>query len=357
MKKHRLDVNKKSDKLEKFEEYLKSKVIGQEIAISLLTDIYKIFLAGFQKKTRPLSNVLLLGPTGVGKTLICETVADFFDVKLVKVNCSELSESHTVAHLTGSPPGYVSREDPPLITKEMIEKTPSVVLFDELEKAHPRVFDAMLGIMDKAELHTNKGDLNLHNCFIFFTSNVGSEELAKLHQGMGFQNEENNTSKNIEAVSLSALKKQFKPEFINRLDKTIVFNTLGQEELRQILNIELGYLQGRIMLSNTPFVLLCTQPAKRALIEDGYDPKYGARHITRSLEKNIVSPLAAIATSGQLTAGDIVEVQYDGDFIFQREPLAAVAPVTKALEAINPPEKKSNREISMEKHWPFSGGY
>ncbi len=340
----KLDVNKKSDELGSFEEFLKSKVVGQSDALKSVVSVYQSYLAKLNQRTRPIANILLLGPTGVGKTWLCEVVAQFLKVDLIKINCGEFDESHKASNLTGAPQGYVGYGDNPMITASMLEKSPNVVLFDEIEKAHPKFTSVLLALLDKGELVTSKGNLNFTNSFVFFTSNIGSSEVAKLHSGLGFQQESFDLDKKISNVSISALHKEFKPEFINRLDKYIVFNTLTEENLRDILNRELGFLQGRIMLCGIPFVFVCTPEAKDQLMRDGYDPKYGARHLKRSVRENIEQPLSSIIASKQVITGDFVKIDYkDGQFAFDREESK------HALNAVNDALDKLSKEIKHTK--------
>ena len=332
---YKLDLSKRSDEILKFEESLKKSVIGQDEAVDEVIKVYQSYLAGMKTPHKPLGNFLFLGPTGVGKTLLVESVANVVKSDLIKINCAEYSDTHHTNNLTGSPLGYVNRDDDPVITQKKLDKNkPSVVLFDEIEKSSHTLWNLLLGITDKAELNTNKGSVDFSQSFIFFTSNVGSDELSRLHSGLGFNNTVVENDK-IKSISTSALAKKFPPEFVNRMDSIVVFNSLSEQNIRKILSVETGLVQGRILLSDTPFVVYYTESAREFLSKDGYDPKYGARHLKRTIERNIVSPLTIFMSSKQVGFGDLVTVDYkNNEFDFEVTVAGAVSAVVAAKENI-----------------------
>src|SRR6185437_6982568 len=287
-----LDPTRRSSDAQDFEAALRRKIVGQDIAVEKVVEIYQMFLAGLNAPGRPVGNLLFLGPTGSGKTRVVEAMAEalFGDPRaVIKIDCAEFQHSHEIAKLIGSPPGYLGhRETHPLLTQEALnqwhtEKLKlSIVLFDEIEKASDALWQLLLGILDKASL--TLGDnrrVDLSQCLIVMTSNLGASEMSELVDGgMGFGPKavftDNRLDDKMTRTAQEAARRKFSPEFMNRIDKVVVFKTLRPEHLQQILEIELGMVQQRILQAtgNNQFVFSCTSTVKEYLLEEGTDAKY-----------------------------------------------------------------------------------
>ncbi len=336
-----LDPNRRSTDAQDFENSLRRKIVGQEQAIEKVVEIYQMFLAGLNPPGRPVGNLLFLGPTGSGKTRVVEATAEalFGDPR------AEFQHSHEIAKLIGSPPGYLGhRETHPLLTQEALNQWHTdkvkltLLLFDEIEKASDALWQLLLGILDKATL--TLGDnrrVDLSQCLIVLTSNLGAGEMNDiLNGGLGFakpkklEQVDPRLDDKITRTAQEAARRKFSPEFMNRIDKIVVFKTLKSEHLEQILEIELGMVQQRILQAtgNNQFVFSCTQPVKGFLLKEGTDPKYGARHLKRAIEKNIVFPLANLVATGQIRLGDFIRIdRKDGQLTFTKEAEGALVPV------------------------------
>jgi ATP-dependent Clp protease ATP-binding subunit ClpB len=318
-----LDAQKRSSTASHFERALRKKVVGQEEAVQALVDLYQVFCAGLQSPGRPVGNLLFLGPTGSGKTRTVEAAAEilFGDARaVIKVDCAEFQHSHEIAKLIGSPPGYLGhKETHPLITQEALAASHtetlklSFLLFDEIEKASDALWQLLLGILDKATL--TLGDnrrVDLSQTVIFLTSNLGGAEISDLmHGGMGFVQPADKPTKGldekVEKTAVEAARRKFSPEFMNRLDKVVVFHPLQREELDEVLEIELRNVQKRVSDSTTwPFWFRMTDSGREFLLEEGTDQRYGARHLKRAIERYLVSPLARLLGTEQLRAGDFL---------------------------------------------------
>jgi ATP-dependent Clp protease ATP-binding subunit ClpA len=321
--------------------------VGQDQAIEKVAEIYQMFLAGLNAPGRPVGNLLFLGPTGSGKTRVVEAVAEslFGDARAcIKIDCAEFQHSHEIAKLIGSPPGYLGhRETHPLLTQEALnqwhtEKLKlSILLFDEIEKASDSLWQLLLGILDKATL--TLGDnrrVDLSSCIIIMTSNLGSAEMNGLVDGgLGFAPKavqvDNSLDDKIDRSAVDAARRKFAPEFMNRIDKVVVFKTLRPEHLQQILEIELGMVQQRVLMAAGAhqFVFNCTPQVKSFLLAEGTDPKYGARHLKRAIERHLVFPLANLVATGQVKLGDFVRVDLLGEskLTFVKEAEGAMVPV------------------------------
>jgi ATP-dependent Clp protease ATP-binding subunit ClpB len=341
-----LDPTLRSVESQEFQTSLRSKVVGQEEGVRALVDLYQVYCAGMSSVGRPVGNLLFLGPTGSGKTRIVEAAAEilFGDARaVIKVDCAEFQHSHEIAKLIGSPPGYLGhRETHPLITQEALaqyhtEKLKlSFLLFDEIEKASDALWQLLLGILDKATL--TLGDnrrVDLSQTMIFLTSNLGGGEITELMTGgMGFvqpkDKVEDYLDVKVERTAQEAAKKKFSPEFMNRLDKVVVFHPLREEQLEQILEIELGMVQQRVLdTGRGQFLFRVTPPARKFLLQEGTDLKYGARHLKRAIEKYVVYPLANLLATEQIHLGDMLVVDWDGNsghLTFQKEGEGAVVP-------------------------------
>jgi ATP-dependent Clp protease ATP-binding subunit ClpB len=329
-----------------FEIELRNKVVGQEVAVRALADVLQVYFADLRAVDRPVGNFLFLGPTGSGKTRIVEAAAEilFGDPRaVVKVDCAEFQHSHEIAKLIGSPPGYLGhRETQPLITQEELAKYHtrklmlSFVLFDEIEKASDSLWKLLLGILDKATL--TLGDnrrVDLSHTIIFLTSNLGGGEITELMSGgMGFvppkDKHQAGLDLKLERTAQEAAKKKFSPEFMNRLDKVVVFHPLRQEQLEQILEIELRMVQQRVLgTRRQQFLFRVTPAAREFLLKEGTDIKYGARHLKRAIEKFIVCPLANLRVTEQVRFGDVLMIDWNGKtshLSFEREGEAAMPP-------------------------------
>ncbi len=341
-----LDPTLRSVESQEFEAALRSKVVGQEEGVRALVDLYQVFCAGMSPGGRPVGNLLFLGPTGSGKTRIVEAAAEilFGDPRaVIKVDCAEFQHSHEIAKLIGSPPGYLGhRETHPLITQEELAKYHkddlklSFLLFDEIEKASDALWQLLLGILDKATL--TLGDnrrVDLSQAMIFMTSNLGGGEITELMTGgMGFvqpqDKVEDKLDVKVERTAQEAAKRKFSPEFMNRLDKVVVFHPLRPEQLEQILEIELGMVQQRVLdAGRGQFLFRVTGTARQFILQEGTDIKYGARHLKRAIEKYVVYPLANLLATEQVRFGDMLVVDWDGKTMhlsFQREGEGAVVP-------------------------------
>ena len=320
-----LDSKKRSSTARHFEEALRKKIVGQDEAVQALVDLYQVFCAGLHSPGRPVGNLLFLGPTGSGKTRTVEVAAEilFGDSRaVIKVDCAEFQHSHEIAKLIGSPPGYIGhRETHPLITQEALaashrdEQKLSFLLFDEIEKASDALWQLLLGMLDKATL--TLGDnrrVDLSQTVIFLTSNLGSGQIADLvHGSMGFiQPKDKATTglhEKVERTAVEAARRKFSPEFMNRLDKVVVFHPLERAELDEVLEIELRQVQKRVLDSATrPFLFRITSEGREFLLQEGTDQRYGARHLKRAIERNVVCPLSRLLATGQVQQGDALVI-------------------------------------------------
>jgi ATP-dependent Clp protease ATP-binding subunit ClpB len=338
-----LDPTLRSRDAAEFENALRRKVVGQDQAIEKVAEIYQMFAAGLNPPGRPVGNLLFLGPTGTGKTRVVEAMAEalFGDPHAcIKIDCAEFQHSHEIARLIGSPPGYLGhRETHPLLTQEALNQwhterlKMTLLLFDEIEKASDALWQLLLGILDKAVL--TLGDnrrVDFSQCVIIMTSNLGACEMSVLVEGgIGFGTKQNaphgNLDQKINRTAVEAARRKFTPEFMNRIDKVVVFKTLRPEHLQQILEIELGMVQQRILMAPgaRKFAFHCTQRVKDFLLEEGTDAKYGARPLKRAIEKHIVFPLASLAATGQVRFKDLVRIDLNsrGLMTFVKEEVAA----------------------------------
>src|ERR1700752_4446227 len=335
-----------------FEGSLRSKIVGQEEGVQALVDLYQVFCAGLNSPGRPVGNLLFLGPTGSGKTRVVEAVAEILfgnSRAVIKVDCAEFQHSHEIAKLIGSPPGYLGHlETHPLITQEALaqyhtEKLKiSFLLFDEIEKASDALWQLLLGILDKATL--TLGDnrrVDLSQTMIFMTSNLGGGEITELMTGgIGFAptvpaDSKPRLDEKVEKTAAEAAKRKFAPEFINRIDKTIVFHPLRSEQLEQILEIELGMVQQRLFETmKARFLFRVTQSAREFLLREGTDMKYGARHLKRAIERHVVYPLASLLATEQVSLGDVISIDWhsgDMSLTFLKEAEGVAVPAALPL--------------------------
>jgi ATP-dependent Clp protease ATP-binding subunit ClpB len=289
------------EKLLKMESRLKNRVVGQEEAIRLVSNSVRRARADLQDPNRPIGSFLFLGPTGVGKTELARALAEFlFDDEqaMVRLDMSEFMEKHSVARLIGAPPGYVGYEEGGYLTEAVRRKPYSVVLFDEVEKAHPEVFNALLQILDDGRLTDGKGrTVDFKNTVLIMTSNIGSQYI----QDLGAKDYEE-----MRRRVLDALRAHFKPEFLNRVDEVVIFHALTLENIKQIVEIQLRNLRKR--LAERKISLVLTDQAKEFLAKEGFDPVYGARPLKRAIQRFIQDPLALKLLEGEFSEGDTVEV-------------------------------------------------
>ena len=308
-------------KLSRMEEELKSRVVGQDDAVKKIADTVKRSRAGIADPNRPLGSFIFLGPTGVGKTELTKALADFLfnDPKaLIRLDMSEFMEKHSVSKILGAPPGYVGHEEGGTFT-EMIRHRPySVILFDEIEKAHPEVFNVLLQVLDDGRLTDAKGRvINFKNTIIVMTSNIGAQYIDKMEQ-IGFNMADNGVAKNYiqakEKVTLS-LKDHFRPEFLNRVDDIIIFDILSEEAIKRIVNIQVGIVRERLSAKNIE--LQVSQDVLNYLAKEGYNPHYGARPLKRLIQNVILTPVAGKMIEEGLSEGGTVSVSMkDGEFVF-----------------------------------------
>lgn len=310
-------------KLLRMEEGIGRKVVGQDEAISKIANAVRRSRAGIGDPERPIGSFMFLGPTGVGKTELARRLAEFMfndEKALVRVDMSEFMEKHSVSKFIGSPPGYVGYEEGGQIAELIRHRPYAVVLFDEIEKAHPEVFHIMLQILDNGRLTDAKGrHVNFKNTIIIMSSNVGSEfskELGKL----GFETTEeegmvrDNQQKDLREKILKALEQRFRPEFLNRLDETLVFNALTPNDIAKIVEIQLSEVRGRLAAKGVGFTL--SYAAKQYLAKTGYDPKFGARPLRRLIQSRILNTIAERMIAGSVKAGDhLVIDEKNGEFV------------------------------------------
>lgn len=327
-----LEPEKRSQEIMEFEQRLLSKIVGQDRAVRKIVNMYQICLAKMTTPGKPIGNLLFLGPTGSGKTRIVEASAEILfgnPRAFIKIDCAEFQHSHEIAKLIGSPPGYLGhRETPAMLTQEAIDQYQnqakhvkiSFILFDEIEKAHDALWQLLLGILDKATLALGDNrKVDFSQCIIFMTSNLGSKEMSEfITGGIGFAPPAQNASdfeeidKKIYKTALEAAKHKFTPEFMNRIDRVIVFRTLTQEHLKQILEIELNEVQNRFLAQkNKEFIFHCTQKAKDFLLKEGVDFKCGARELKRAIERHFVFPISNLIATEQISFGDTLNVDFD----------------------------------------------
>ena len=331
-----LDPTRTGREAEVLDTNLRKLIVGQDEAIEQIVNIYQMHLTGMTAPGRPIANFLFLGPTGSGKTRIVEATAESL-VKnaraVVKIDCAEFQHSHEIAKLIGSPPGYLGpRETHPLLSQEALNQFHtdamklSFVLFDEIEKASDALWNLLLGILDKATLTLGDNrNVDFSRAMIFMTSNLGATEMsAIMNPKLGFNARESAQQSKTGVVDgklnikiarsgTEAARRNFTPEFINRLDKIVTFQALGTEQLRKILDIELNMVQQRIFKTSPErsFVFQATDSAKDFLLQEGTDLKYGARHLKRAIERLLVQPMSNLIATEQARGGDWIRVDFD----------------------------------------------
>src|ERR1700740_3445834 len=322
-----LDPTIRSNETRDFHQDLRARIVGQEEGVQALVDLYQVFCAGLNSPGRPVGNLLFLGTTGSGKNPIVEAAAEilFGDPRLViKVDCAEFQHSHEIAKLIGSRPGYLGhRETHPLITQEALAASHSdklklsFLLFDEIEKASDALWQLLLGMLYKATL--TLGDnrrVDLSQTVIFMPSNLGGGEITELMAGgYGFIKADdkpvNNLDEKVQRTAVEAARRKFSPEFMNRLDKIVVFHPLHRAQLEQVLDIELSMVQERVLeTAKGQFLFRVTTNGRDFLLQEGTDQRYGARHLKRAIERHVVYPVANLLATEQVRLGDLICIDW-----------------------------------------------
>jgi ATP-dependent Clp protease ATP-binding subunit ClpB len=309
-------------KLLHMEERLHQRVVGQNQAIEAVSSAIRRARAGLQDPNRPLGSFIFLGPTGVGKTELARALAEFlFDNEqaMIRIDMSEYQEKHTVSRLIGAPPGYVGYEESGQLTEAVRRRPYSVVLFDEIEKAHPEVLNVLLQLLDDGRLTDGKGrTVDFKNTVVIMTSNLGSQYLAERAQRSTRELDEG-----MRRMVTDALKQHFRPEFLNRIDEIIFFHPLGRDDLKAIVDIQLRGVSRR--LGERKISIELTDTAREQLVSEGYDPAYGARPLKRTIQRRLLDPLALRVLQGEFTDGDLVLIDAGADGLTFRkgQPVAA----------------------------------
>ncbi|RMG02613.1 MAG: AAA family ATPase, partial [Acidobacteria bacterium] len=298
-------LESEKQKLLRMEDALRKRVIGQDEALSAVANAVRRARAGLQDPNRPIGSFIFLGPTGVGKTETAKALAEFlFDDEraMVRLDMSEYMEKHAVARMIGAPPGYVGYEEGGQLTEAIRRRPYSVVLFDEIEKAHPDVFNILLQILDDGRLTDSKGRLvDFRNTVLIMTSNLGSREILNL------SGDEKRTR---EAV-MQILREYFKPEFLNRIDEIVIFRQLSREQINQIIDLQIERLQQS--LQDRDIRIILEDPAKELIAREGYDPTFGARPLKRTIQTLIQNPLAMKLLSGEIKNGQTIRIIVEND--------------------------------------------
>ena len=308
-------AQKEGEKLRNMNEELGESVIGQDEAVTKLTKAIQRTRVGLKDPKKPIGSFVFLGPTGVGKTEMAKVLSKYlFDKEdsLVRIDMSEYMEKFSVSRLVGAPPGYVGYEEGGQLTEKVRRKPYSVVLLDEIEKAHPDVFNILLQVLDDGVLTDGLGrKVDFRNTIVIMTSNIGVRDLKDFGAGIGFatQSRKDNKAEVIKSTIQNALKKTFSPEFLNRLDDVIIFNSLEKEHIHKIIDISLGKLFKRI--SDLGYQVTLTESAKDFLSDKGYDPQFGARPLNRAIQKYLEDPVAEEILKGEISEGDIIQASWD----------------------------------------------
>jgi ATP-dependent Clp protease ATP-binding subunit ClpB len=315
-------------KLLKMEDRLHQRVVGQDEAIAAVANAIRRARAGLQDPNRPLGSFIFLGPTGVGKTELARALAEFLfddETAMIRIDMSEYQEKHTVSRLIGAPPGYVGYEEAGQLTEAVRRRPYAVVLFDEIEKAHGEVLNVMLQLLDDGRLTDGKGrTVDFKNTVVIMTSNVGSHFIAEAATRGALHGGGDTLDEGTRRLVMDALRSQFRPEFLNRVDEIIVFHALSRQEMRTIIDIQLRGLMKR--LEDRKIRVELTDRAKDLLIEEGYDPTYGARPLKRTIQRRVLDPLAMRVLQGDFREGDAIRIDASGgDLQFSRASAAVPA--------------------------------
>jgi ATP-dependent Clp protease ATP-binding subunit ClpC len=330
-------VQKESERLLNIEEELHRKIIAQDEAIKVVASAIRRSRTGLSSPRRPLGSFIFLGPTGVGKTLLAKTLAEFLfgdQDALIRIDMSDFMEKHNVSRLVGAPPGYIGYEEGGLLTEKIRRRPYSVILLDEIEKAHPDVFNLLLQILEEGQLQDNLGHIvSFRNTVLIMTSNVGAREINR-DNALGFRSGEGGIMNynDIKSSALSELKRVFNPEFLNRIDEIVVFHSLQKSHLEKILDIMIAEIEERVLEMH--IALEFKKKAKEFLIEKGYDEKYGARPLRRTLQKDLEDPLSMLILKGKFKSGDHVIVDVKNDALVFRQKKRQNDASEKQLESI-----------------------
>ena len=294
-------------------DYLKSKVIGQSDAVDKISTAIQRNRIGIRRKNRTVGNFIFLGNTGTGKTFLARSVADYMfggEESMIRVDMSEYIEPHSVSKLIGSPPGYVGHNDGGQLTEKVRRKPHSLILFDEIEKAHPLVFNVMLQMLDDGHLTDGMGrKVDFRNCLIIMTSNTGTRELEEFGTGIGFKARTVADTAQMEKDALvKAMKKRFAPEFLNRIDEIVIFNKLADSDVANILELELEGLKVNL-LEVGGYKLRISKAAKQLIMDQGYDEKYGARQLSRTIERLVENRISEMVLKGEVIVGDTISIK------------------------------------------------
>ncbi len=311
-------LEEEAEKLGRMEEYLKKRIVGQDEAVTKISETVKRSRAGISDPQRPIGSFMFLGPTGVGKTELTKALAEFMfndEKALIRVDMSEFMEKHSISKLIGAPPGYVGHEEGGSFTETVRHRPYSVILFDEIEKAHPEVFNILLQVLDNGRLTDAKGRVvNFKNAIIILTSNVGAQYIDRM-QTIGFSNGENGNYDGMKEKVLDALKDQFRPEFLNRLDEIIVFDVLKQKAIKEIVNIQIDLVKKR--LKDKEIELVISEAVLEDLAREGYNPQYGARPLKRLIQTKILNPVSTMMITSKILSGGTILVDKKGsEFTF-----------------------------------------
>ncbi|MFH1193426.1 MAG: AAA family ATPase [bacterium] len=305
-------------KLAKLEEELHRRVIGQEEAVTAVSNAIRRSRAGIGDENRPIGSFIFLGPTGVGKTELAKSLAAFLfndETAVIRLDMSEYMEKHTVSKIIGSPPGYVGFEEGGQLT-ELVRRRPySVILLDEIEKSHPEVFNILLQILDDGHLKDSKGrKVNFKNTVIIMTSNLGSDQIlsASTKGVLGFNNgEKADEGKEIREKIFALLRENFKPEFLNRVDETIIFKALSRPDIKKIVDLQIEILERR--LAQKHLSLTISEEAKKYLAEKSYNPSFGARPLKRLIQTEILDPISMMIIKKKFKDGDKIQINAEKD--------------------------------------------
>jgi ATP-dependent Clp protease ATP-binding subunit ClpB len=295
------------EKLLRMEDGLRRRVVGQEEALTAVSDAVRRARAGLKDPNRPIGSFLFLGPTGVGKTELTKALAEFLfddEAAVTRMDMSEYMEKHSVARMIGAPPGYVGYDEGGALTESVRRRPYQVVLFDEVEKAHPDVFNVLLQVLDDGRLTDGQGrTVDFRNTLIIMTSNLGSEYLASLADGDDVETARPNV--------MDVVRRHFRPEFLNRIDEIILFKRLGRSEMDSIVRIQLERVEK--LLADRRMTIALDPAAMHWLAERGYDPVYGARPLKRVIQKELIDPIARKLLAGDLEDGSVIDVHAAGD--------------------------------------------
>jgi ATP-dependent Clp protease ATP-binding subunit ClpA len=322
-----------AEKLLHIEEALHGRVIGQDQAVEAVAEALRRARAGLKDPKRPIGSFIFLGPTGVGKTELARALAQYMfddEESMIRLDMSEYQERHTVSRILGAPPGYVGYDEGGSLTEAVRRRPYRVVLFDEIEKAHPDLFNVLLQILDDGRLTDGQGrTVDFRNTIIIMTSNLGTSSETKGTFGFvaNRAQDDGQRSRRQEQIE-KALRDHFRPEFLNRIDEIIIFEPLTEKELSQIVGLMLEEVRKRLADRNVDFVV--TDDAKEALVKEGYDPVYGARPLRRTVQRRIENPLARRILAGEFNEGDVVQVGVDGDGEYTFEKATSPEPAREA---------------------------